>query len=294
MNQKVSKNIDKKEYLCKICGSSNLLIFENTAKCKNCGILLYYPYPKKDEDIINSGEKKDSFFGEKFDWYAKSSFFNHINFTNMLRYTINKSYTNKEFNILDFGGGGGQFALICKSHFPKANIYITDIDDDTLLNEWAQYNNQISALEFTNNTIKFDFIFMNDVFEHLSCPEKVLLTLSEKLRPNGKIFIDTPRQFWIYRITKLLSKNLYKKLLKANVSLDHLQIWSYRSFRKCILKSNLSISKYKEVAEFTMEPEFYLDNMDIKSGFLRYMGKIFYKITLKFLKNKIMCVLEKN
>ena len=281
----------KNPNLCKICNSSKLEIFRHTAKCKNCGVLLYYPYPKNDEQIINSGEVKPS--GVDFSWYAKSSFLNHNNFTKMLRFTVDQSYTDKAFNVLDFGGGGGQFALVCKSHFPRSNVYITDIDDNALLDEWKQNNIQIPYLDFLNDSTKFDFIFMNDVFEHVSDPEKILGVLSNKLKMNGKIFIDTPRQFWIYGITKLLSKNLYSKVLKGTVSLAHLQIWSETSFLKCISDSNLCVNKYTEIGEFTMEPEYYLNNMGIKSNFMRKLGKIFYKLTLKFLKNKILSVLEK-
>ena len=68
--------------LCKICGSKKIQIFRHTAKCKNCGVLLYYPYPKDDEEIINSGEFKS--FGNSFSWYARSSFYNHKNFTNII------------------------------------------------------------------------------------------------------------------------------------------------------------------------------------------------------------------
>ena len=282
-------SLDKNNFKCKICGSPKLNIFKHTAKCKKCGVLLYYPYPKNEEEISNSGEQ----IGIDFDWYADSCFSNHKNFTNMLRFTIDESYTNKSFDILDFGGGGGQFALICKSHFPRSKVYITDIDDDALLDEWKNYNEQISYLDFKDDSKKFDFIFMNDVFEHLIEPQKILKNLSSKLKPNGKIFIDTPRQFWIYTFTKLLSKDLYTKVLLGTVSLSHLQIWSYKSFRKCISSSNLSINKYKEIAEFTMEPEFYMENMAIKSDFIKSIGKLFYKFTLRFLKNKIICVLEK-
>lgn len=277
--------------LCKICNSPKIKIFRHTAKCKNCGVLLYYPYPKDDEEIINSGDVKS--FGDSFSWYAKSSFLNHKNFTKMLQYTIDKSYTEKTFNVLDFGGGGGQFALVCKSHFPRSKVYITDIDDSSLLDEWKKYNIQISHKDFLNDTTKFDFIFMNDVFEHLSNPDTILCILQNKLKSNGKIFIDTPRQFLIYPITKILSKDLYSKVLKGTVSTAHLQIWSKKSFLKCITNSNLFLSKYKEIGEFTMDPDFYMKNMGIKSFFIKGLGRIFYQLTLKVLKNKILAVLKK-
>jgi hypothetical protein len=43
---------------CKICGSQSLVVFAHTAKCSNCGILLYYPYPDDDSQLLSSGEGK--------------------------------------------------------------------------------------------------------------------------------------------------------------------------------------------------------------------------------------------
>ena len=193
----------------------------------------------------------------------------------------------------DFGGGGGQFAFVCKSHFPLSNIFITDIDDKSLLKEWSNNNIQIKSSEFAINKKKFDFIFLNDVFEHLSDPIEVLEILSGKLKNNGSIFIDTPRQFWIYQITKLVSKNIYNKVLKGSVSTAHLQIWSKPSFKMAVNKSNLLIKKYKEIGEFTMDADYYLDNMNITSKLMRLVGKSFYYFSKYFLKNKIICVLSK-
>jgi hypothetical protein len=46
--------------LCKICGSRNLKSFAHTAKCANCGVLLYYPYPTSDSDLDKDGVGKYS------------------------------------------------------------------------------------------------------------------------------------------------------------------------------------------------------------------------------------------
>lgn len=74
---------------CKICGSSSLVTFAHTAKCSNCGVLLYYPYPNiESETSSDGGEKCWQTREQALAWYSKSSFFNHSNFTNMLRFTM--------------------------------------------------------------------------------------------------------------------------------------------------------------------------------------------------------------
>ena len=91
---------------CKICNSTNLNFFAHTAKCGDCGVLLYWPYPVSDS-LLMLEDGKSSTKEAVIEWYSKSSFFNHSNFTNMLRFAMDESFKNKELDILDYGGGGG-------------------------------------------------------------------------------------------------------------------------------------------------------------------------------------------
>lgn len=278
--------------ICKICESSSLLIVAHTAKCGNCGILLYYPYPPDDSSYVASGGKtwpRESILI----WYSKSSFYNHSNFSNMIRFTMDESHKGKKLDILDYGGGGGQFALVFKSHFPESNVYITDISDESLLEEWSSLNIQIPFKKFDQDDKKFDFIFLNDVFEHVSDPFSVLKQLSGKLKDGGKLFIDTPKQFWIYPFTKFISSSLYQKVLRGTVSTAHLQIWSKKSFELVIKKCGLKISKYEESSEYTMPADYYLKNMGIASPIVRLAGQVFYRYAKWLAKNKIVCVLSR-
>ena len=277
---------------CKICGSQSLVTFAHTAKCSNCGVLLYYPYPDDDSKLLSDGEGKNWPRYRVLNWYSKSSFFNHTNFTNMLRFAMSESYKGKKLDILDYGGGGGQFALVCKSHFPEATVYITDISDESLLKEWSASNVQIPFKDFQKNETQFDYIFMNDVFEHVSDPLFVLKQMKKKLKKGGKVFIDTPKQFWIYPFTKMFSKSLYTKVLKGTVSTTHLQIWTKKSFEIVVIESGLEVFKYEESSEYTMPADFYMRNMGITNPIIRLAGKIFYGNAKLLAKNKIVCVLE--
>jgi len=276
---------------CKICGGIDLEIFAHTARCVNCKVLLFWPYPKSDERLISDGEGKVWTPQAALEWYSISSFLNHGNFTQMLRFTVSESFKDKSLNILDYGGGGGQFALVCRSHFPKASVYITDISDEALLDEWKPMNRQIPFNNFAADGTRFDFIFLNDVFEHVSDPQFVLRQLASKLKENGKIFIDTPKQFWVFPVLKLISSSLYKKLLSGTVSESHLQIWSKNSFERVVMDSGLSIAKYRETSEYTMPAYFYLRNMGITNPFTKMLGTLFYRNARYLAKNKIQCVL---
>jgi len=278
---------------CKICQSADLEIFEHTARCRVCEVLLYWPYPKSDDAMMAEGEKKAWPVVNALEWYSESSFLNHANFTQMLRFAADENLRGRKLDILDFGGGGGQFALVCKSHFPEASVYITDIFDESLLDEWRPMNTQIPFAEFAEDQTKFDIIFLNDVFEHVSDPTSVLKQLADKLKPNGRIFIDTPKQFWLYPAIKFTSKSLYTKILRGTISIYHLQIWSRKAFEMVVAASGLGIEKYQETSEYTMPASFYLRNMGITNPVVRLAGSLFYRNAKYLAKNKIMCVLSK-
>lgn len=268
------------------------MVFAHTATCDNCGVMLYYPYPDDDNQLLSNGEGKNWPRDRVLSWYSKSSFYNHTNFTNMIRFAMDESYKGKELDILDYGGGGGQFALVCKSHFPASTVYITDISDESLLQEWSAKNIQIPFRSFAKDETKFDFIFLNDVFEHVSDPGFVLKQLAGKLKTGGKLFIDTPKQFWIYPFARLVSKSLYSKVLRGTVSTAHLQIWSKKSFELVVRGSGLKVSKYEESSEYTMPADFYLKNMGITNPILKLAGRVFYGNAKWLAKNKIVCVLS--
>ena len=155
----------------------------------------------------------------------------------------------------------GQFALVCKSLYSKSNCTIVDMADERLLESYAPTNRQIKFEDFEADEQKFDFIFMSDVFEHLTFPLETLEFLRGKLKPHGKIFIDAPCTFWLYPITKFFSGRIHKKLLIGTVDHDHQQIWTTRSFYLICQQAKFSVIKYERLSEYTQPPSFYLDNM---------------------------------
>tara|TARA_B100001057_G_C22734377_1_gene905175 strand:- start:113 stop:958 length:846 start_codon:yes stop_codon:yes gene_type:complete len=279
--KKINSNV------CKVCGGKLIDFIDHTAKCSNCGILLFYPYPN-DNDILSA------FMNEKdnYEWYANSFEKKIKGFAEIITFAV-EDETQRNYKVLDYGGASGQFALIFKSFFPKSNVYITDINDRSLFEEYKPLNNQIKYKEFISDDNKFDFIFLNDVYEHVEDPIELISLLEKKLEDNGKIFIDTPRQFWIYPLFKFFNSNLYKKILKGTVSRAHLQIWTDHSFQLSLNNTNLKISKKKYFTELTQDTEYYLRGMGIRNKLLKKIILFFTAIFLFSFKNKIIAILSK-
>jgi len=282
---------------CKVCGSKNLVIFAHTATCKNCGVLLNYPYaPLREVNFLErptlTAEEHERIQKIWLDWYIKSGDRNHHNFTSMANFALSEEDRQKNLVVLDYGGGGGQFALIMRSLFPKAFTYIVDMQDDALLDMNKALNKQILFKDFNSDQTKFDIIFMNDVYEHLSEPIKVLSALREKLKPGGRIFIDTPRKFWLYSSLKKIAPSLQAKILRGTVDHDHQQIWSLKSFNLSAEKAGFCVRKMKTLSEYTQPPAYYLDGMGIKNPILRMAGSIFIYMAPWIAKNKIMAILQ--
>ena len=85
---------------CKICNSENLNIIHHVAICRECGVLLYYPYPESDKEIflkkkytkdniaISSNKKETE--SRQLNYILKSGNLNIKNFQQMINFSIPK------------------------------------------------------------------------------------------------------------------------------------------------------------------------------------------------------------
>jgi 2-polyprenyl-3-methyl-5-hydroxy-6-metoxy-1,4-benzoquinol methylase len=282
---------------CKICGSTTLKIFAHTANCGECGILLNYPYaPVREEDFLArpalGAEEHAKVQATWKKWYVRSGERNHWNFSSMALFALDEQDRQCNLDVLDFGGGGGQFALVMRSLFPLSTTSIVDMQDDALLDQNNGINNQILFKDFERDTKKFDIIFMNDVYEHVTDPIGILSQLRSKLKPAGRIFIDTPCVFWLYYTLKPVLPGLQAKVLRGTVDHDHQQIWSTKSFAISANRAGLAVEKIKFLSEYTQGADFYLNNMGVRSPLLRMAGHIFIAAAPYIARNKIMAVLR--
>jgi 2-polyprenyl-3-methyl-5-hydroxy-6-metoxy-1,4-benzoquinol methylase len=282
--------------ICKICGSEQIAIFAHTAKCRACGALLFYPYPEARElgyleNVTSLTEaQRAELQAATNHWHIQSGERNHNNFTQMALFALTDDDRQRPLKVLDYGGGGGQFALVAKSLFPLIDVYVVDLDNNKLLDQYRPLNKQIKFEEFEMNSEKFDVIFMNDVFEHVTDPRGVLADLRTRLVPGGRIFIDTPCEFWLYPVTKFFSRKIHTQLLRGTVDADHQQIWTSKSFDTVVHKAELKTVKFVRLSEYTQPASFYLKNMGITNPIVKLAGRVFFSLSPLIARNKIMAI----
>lgn len=276
---------------CKVCLVGALRQVAHTAECVTCGALLYYPY--LDDATLEAQATAPTTAAYFEEWYSRAAPRNHDNFTSMLRFALRGVPTLAPLHLLDYGGGGGQFACVVRSLYPNATVSVTDIADAALLPQWRPFNRQVRFRDFPSDRQRYDAIFLNDVFEHVNDPVAVLQLLVTKLAPGGRVFIDTPRPSWLYPVLRVAAPRLYRRLLTATVSRFHLQLWTRRALAVAARHARLTIVRYAELAEFTCPADDYLDGIGMRHPLLRLAGTAYHRWahTLRA-HNKIMAVLE--
>jgi 2-polyprenyl-3-methyl-5-hydroxy-6-metoxy-1,4-benzoquinol methylase len=126
---------------------------------------------------------------------------------------------NKNTRILDIGCGKGDFALALSTHNVDAVIGI-DFSKESISAANNSLNSSNLPCQFIHcdasdfrHEFQFDFITLNDVFEHLSDRElsKLFINLKNIISKNGEIIIHTPNGLALCNDTdRTLFSILYK------------------------------------------------------------------------------------
>jgi len=168
--------------------------------CKTCGLIRITPRMSDKE----------------YEEFYRSDFFEYLNpydrpaYVEEIEQTTNKEYetpTEKMIipfiaeyvpengRVLDVGAGFGQVLYLLKK---QKNITYVGLEPDPYSRDIAEKKIGISLKDetvehfFIRNTEKFDFIILNQTFEHLMHPLVILKGLAKILKPEGVIYIGVP------------------------------------------------------------------------------------------------------
>lgn len=240
--------------------------------CKNCKL---YVTGKSQKEI---NEKIEHFYDEDF-WKEDQKEILDSNFTDP--YSIGrtkiwksqkkycKEILNKNKSILEIGSGHGEAIY----NFDKIGYNVLGIEPDKtnviLINKKLKNSKCIvEKAETFSFDKKFDIIWLNHVFEHLSNPIKFLQKLNSYLNDSGFIFIEVPS------VEKV---NDYRQFLRV----PHAYNYSKQSLINISKKANFEIIK----CDYFRSPT--LIEGGINKIFNKFLKRDFFPFYPKILTNQI-------
>ena len=231
------------KFLEKYYKSKNLIqrlskSFYEIIECSVCkGIFQkYIPDNKFSEYLYNDLISKEESFKKKFNNYSNNSKQYSKEAKLIEKLLSKKSY---EINILEFGCGWGFWSKFMKSL--NFNVETCEISKSRI--DFLEKNN---LRNYTNVDLikkKYDFIFSDQVFEHVGDPLILLKKLSELLKENGYMYHKFPSSLWFKN--KVKKKNYLPKKDCAH-PLEHINIFNKNCFLTMAGNSNLSCLQLKD------------------------------------------------
>lgn len=231
-------------------------------KCENCNLIFQEQIPneKFSQQLYEKYINKDDSFKKKDDYekkYHKKLFYE----MGLIKSIFKKK--KEEISILDFGAGWGFWLNYLKKN--KFDVHAFEISE-TRVNFLKK--NQIKVIsDIENIDNRFDFIYSEETFEHISHPKETLINLSKILKEDGFIMLRFPSSF----LFKLRLNKKYKPCADCAHPLEHINLLNKKSFEAMILDSNLEIINFKSKFNFSLrnflkdiKNFFYFDSVLIK------------------------------
>ena len=176
-----------------------------------------------------------------------------------------------EINILEFGMGWGFWANVAKAF--NFNVAGSELSEERI--KFAE-NNGLKVIQDISKEQdeSYDYVYANQVFEHLPNPAEIIKDLSRVMKKGGIIHIQVPNGQKIER--KLKSKN-WKAQKDAIQPLEHINCYNGNSLKTLAFEADLT----------PIPPPFNLRATTIKSLFRsqwKYLYKRFYSTEMFFKK----------
>jgi 2-polyprenyl-3-methyl-5-hydroxy-6-metoxy-1,4-benzoquinol methylase len=153
------------------------------------------------------------------------------------------------FNVLDFGGGWGSWAIAAKAL--GCEVYLVETSKERVHFAQQQGLNVVQSLaEFPSASL--DLILLNQVLEHIPQPKSLLLELVERLKVGGGCSIAVP-----------MAKSTVPVLTKgAFQPLEHVNGFTPKSLRRIAEACGLTLCK-----EYFLYSKFNAKSL-MKAGFV--------------------------
>ncbi|WP_337044172.1 class I SAM-dependent methyltransferase [Emticicia sp. 17c] len=239
---------------CIVCGNEQelkLKLKHRVYHCASCD--LYSSDASFDLTFVSALAEESREIGLK-----KLRFHNFDLIVRQLKDTYFKNKTS--IRGLEIGSGNGWWLEVCRNN----NIQCLGIEPEKTFTEYYKANNLEVVEGFYPNTATtltegYDFIIFNDVFEHISDLESLLVSLRKDLKKDGLLIINLPMSNgFFYRTGKLLYhlgvKSFLDRLWQFNFHSPHINYFNA-----------VNLPTYLGKYDFTLMNQFRLESLDFSS-----------------------------
>jgi SAM-dependent methyltransferase len=152
---------------------------------------------------------------------------------------------SEEISILDFGAGWGFWINYFKNN--NFNVSAYEVSESRI--NFMKKNQIMTISTFDNIEDKFDFIYSEETFEHISNPKETLMALSKMLKTGGYIMLRFPSNF----LFKFKLSKKYTPSSDCAHPLEHINLFKKKSFDAMVENSNLEILNLKSKFNFSIK-----------------------------------------
>ncbi len=208
----------------------------NLMQCLECNLIFQEQIPDDQfsenlyEIFIDANEslsKKDDF---------NKKFRKKLSFEMQLIKNLFKK-DKKDISILEFGAGWGFWSKHAQNYGYKVSAF--EVSKKRI--DFMKKNNINVISNLTNHNIKYDFIYSEETFEHISHPKDTIIDLSKLLTKDGFILLRFPSSFLF---KSKLNKN-YVPTSDCAHPLEHINIYNKKSFVGMLKNTNLKSIDFK-------------------------------------------------
>lgn len=192
-------NSQKTEYQQKFRNNHHCFSNLNRIACLECEFQFANPMPEiKKLEEYNSNYHESAHGGLKRN-LKEQAFFTGLAKTRLIFIKENSELINKyAYNILEIGPGPGAFAKVWMDSFPNSNYFAIESDTSCHKELKNQGVNILSTLKH-DFEIKFDFLIISHVLEHVPNPMEFLSPFIKQLKKGGYLFIEIPCMDWRHK-----------------------------------------------------------------------------------------------
>ncbi len=218
---------------CVVCGHSKFNDYHNILiECANCGHISAKEMPTNLE--LKKLYQEEYFFGmEYFDYKADKPALEK-NFKKRIK-RLNKRVLDDNFSIIEIGSAYGFFLNLVKDGVKNHIGFEVSEDGVNYSNKKLKLNTttkDFMKYKFKKNSI--DTVFLWDVMEHLTQPEKYVKKISEILKPGGRIVFTTGD---IGKVLPRIRKDKWRMIHPPT----HVHYFTAKSAKKMLSNYNLEV-----------------------------------------------------